>query len=56
MQQQAEEKSVQCFGQTAWKETPFETSNHGWEDNIKMCLQQVGCEGADWIHLAQNIN
>ena len=24
-----------------------------WEDNIKMDLQEVGCEGMDWIELAQ---
>jgi len=25
-----------------------------WEDNIKMNLQEVGCEGMDWIELAQD--
>jgi len=25
-----------------------------WEDNIKMDLQEVGCEGTDWIDLAQD--
>jgi len=25
----------------------------GWEDNIKMGLQEVGCWGMDWIELAQ---
>ena len=25
-----------------------------WEDNIKMDLQEVGCWGMDWIHLAQD--
>ena len=24
-----------------------------WEDNIKMDLQEVGCEVMDWIELAQ---
>ena len=24
------------------------------EDNIKMYLQEVGCEGMDWIELAQD--
>jgi hypothetical protein len=24
-----------------------------WEDNIKMDLQEVGCEGMDWIAVAQ---
>ena len=25
-----------------------------WEDNIKMDFQEVGCEGMDWIDLAQD--
>jgi hypothetical protein len=25
-----------------------------WEDNIKIDLQAVGCEGMDWIELAQD--
>jgi len=25
-----------------------------WEDNIKIDLQKVGCEGMDWIDLAQD--
>jgi hypothetical protein len=25
-----------------------------WEDNIKLELQEVGCGGMDWIHLAQD--
>jgi len=25
-----------------------------WEDNAKMDLQEVGCEGMDWIDLAQD--
>jgi hypothetical protein len=25
-----------------------------WEDNVKMDLQVVGCEGMDWIDLAQD--
>ena len=27
---------------------------HRCEDNIKMDLQEVGCEGLDWIELAQD--
>jgi hypothetical protein len=26
----------------------------GWEDNIKMDLQEVGWEGMDWIELAED--
>jgi len=25
-----------------------------WEDNIKMDLQEVGCEGIEWIDLAED--
>jgi len=25
-----------------------------WEDNIKLYFQEVGCEGMDWIELAQD--
>jgi hypothetical protein len=25
-----------------------------WEDNIKVDVQEVGCEGMDWIELAQD--
>ena len=25
-----------------------------WEDNIKMDLREVACEGMDWIELAQD--
>jgi hypothetical protein len=27
---------------------------HKWEDNIKMDLQEVGCEVMDWIDVAQD--
>jgi len=27
---------------------------HGWEDDIKMNLQEVGWVGMDWIDLAQD--
>jgi hypothetical protein len=26
----------------------------GWEDNIKMDLQEVGCRGMDWVELAED--
>jgi len=29
---------------------------HRWEDNIKMDLQEVGCEGMDWIVVAKDRN
>jgi len=24
-----------------------------WEDNIRTDLREIGCEGVDWIHIAQ---
>jgi hypothetical protein len=33
---------------------PLGRPRRRWEDNIKMDLQEVGCEGMDWIELAQN--
>ena len=29
---------------------------HRWEDNIKIDLQEVGCEGMEWIELAQDMD
>jgi hypothetical protein len=33
---------------------PFRRPGRRWEDNIKMDLQEVECEGMDWIELAQD--
>jgi hypothetical protein len=33
---------------------PLERPRRGWEDNIKMDLQEVGCGGMDWIELAMD--
>ena len=33
---------------------PLGRPRYRWEDNIKMDLQEVGCECMDWIDLAQN--
>jgi len=33
---------------------PLAKPRHGWEDNIKMDLQDGGCGGMDWIELAQD--
>ena len=29
-------------------------SRRRWDNNIKMDLQEVGCQGMDWIDLSQN--
>ena len=33
---------------------PLGRPRRRWEDNIKMDLQEVGCDGMDWIELAQD--
>jgi hypothetical protein len=33
---------------------PLGRSRRRWEDNIKMDLQEVGCESIDWVVLAQD--
>ena len=33
---------------------PLGRTEHRWEDNIEMDLQEVGCGGMDWIGLAQD--
>jgi len=33
---------------------PLGRPRRRWEDNIKMDLKEVGCEGVDWIELAQD--
>jgi hypothetical protein len=33
---------------------PLGRPRRRWEDNIKMWLQEVACEGIDWIDLAQD--
>jgi len=33
---------------------PLVRPRRRWEDNIKMDLEELGCEGMDWIGLAQD--
>jgi hypothetical protein len=35
---------------------PFLRPSLGWKNNIRMELQEVGCEGMDWIDLALDRN
>jgi hypothetical protein len=34
--------------------SPLGTPRHRWENNIKMDLQEIGCEGMEWIELAED--
>ena len=42
------------FGGKPVGKRPLGIHRRRWEDNIKMVLQEVGCEGMDWIELAQD--
>jgi hypothetical protein len=33
---------------------PLGRPRHRWEDNVRMELSEMGWEGVDWIHLAQD--
>jgi hypothetical protein len=33
---------------------PLRRPRRRWVDNIKMGLREIGWDGMDWIHLAQN--
>jgi hypothetical protein len=33
---------------------PLERPRRRWVDNIKMGLREIGCDGMDWIDLAQD--
>jgi len=33
---------------------PLGRCRHRWEDNIKMDLREIGIDGVNWIHLAQD--
>jgi hypothetical protein len=33
---------------------PLGRPRRRWEDNIKMDVQELGCEAIDWIELAQD--
>jgi hypothetical protein len=33
---------------------PLGRPRRGWENNINTDLQEVGCDGMDWIELAQD--
>jgi hypothetical protein len=34
---------------------PLASHRHIWDDNIKMDLEEVGCEVVDWSHLTEDM-
>jgi len=46
-----EQRYVQGFVGKHERKRPLGRCRRGWEDNIKMDLQEVGCGGMDWIEL-----
>ena len=49
-----EERCIRGFGGKPEEKSPLGRLRHGWEDNIKIDLQEVGWERMDWIDLAQD--
>jgi hypothetical protein len=36
------------------RKRPCRRPRHGWEDNIRIDLREIGWEVVDWIHLVQD--
>jgi len=47
-----EERRIQGFGGKPEGKRPLGRPRRKWEDNIKVDLQEVGCEVVDYIELA----
>jgi len=47
-------RRIQGFGEKTEGKRPLGRSRRRWRDNIKMDFQELGCEGMDWIELAQD--
>jgi len=49
-------RCIQGFGGETRGKEPLGRPRGRWEDNTKMDLQEVGCEGMDWIDMAQDMD
>jgi ribosome biogenesis protein Nip4 len=49
-------KCIRNFGSSLQGKRPLRRPKSRWEDNIKKNLREIGFEGVDWIHLAQDRN
>jgi hypothetical protein len=50
------EKTVQTFGGNTEGKIPLGRPRHVWEVGIKVYFTETGCEGVEWIQLAQDRN
>jgi hypothetical protein len=48
------ERCLQGFVAKPECRRPLRRPRHGWEDNIKMDLREIGMDEANWIQLAQD--
>jgi hypothetical protein len=49
-----EERCTQGFSGETKRERPLRIPRRRWENNIKLDLQEVGCEGIAWIDVTQD--
>ena len=49
-----QEKCVRILVERPEGKRPLVRPGHGWEDNIKMNLQEAGRGGRDWVDLADD--
>jgi hypothetical protein len=45
---------IQIFIEKLEKKIPLQRPKLGRDNNIKMALEEVGCEELEWIHVAQD--
>lgn len=49
-------KGVRGVGMKTCMKEAFGKHRHRWKDNTKTDLNETGCDGDDWIYLAQDRN
>ena len=51
-----DERRIEVLVRKSDGKGPYGRPRRRWEDDTEMNLQEVGCEGMDWIELAQDRN
>jgi hypothetical protein len=49
-----DEECIRILVQKPEGKRPLERPRHRWVDNIKMDLREIGCDGMDWLELAED--